>query len=356
MSEVLTIQAQNGPYEVRFEAGPLVDAAPFTSPSSHVIVDANVARLYAGRLGGVLSKATTIQMDATEDSKSLQALVPLFERLIANGLRRDHTLVAIGGGIVQDATCFVASTVLRGVAWQFAPTTLLAQADSCIGSKSSINLGGRKNLLGTFYPPSAVFVDSTFLGTLERKDIRSGIGEIAKVHAIEGRDAFDRFAADFDRLFAERPVLDRYVYAALRIKQRFIEADEFDRGIRNIFNYGHSFGHAIESATHYRVPHGIAVAMGIDTANALAVARDLTPRANYGRMHAVLHKLYTGYTGLNVAVDEVVAALMADKKNTTSALGLILPVGPEARIERLLIERDDRLMSQVRAAISGVFA
>jgi 3-dehydroquinate synthase len=210
-------------------------------------------------------------------------------------------------------------------------------------------------MLVKFYPPSTVHVDSAFLDTLQAKDVRSGIGEIAKVHAIEGREAFDRFAADVDAMLMDRAVLDGYVHAALRIKQRFIEADEFDTGIRNVFNYGHSFGHAIESATHYAVPHGIAVAMGMDAANALAVARGLTPREHYPRMHGVLRTLYGEYAAVPVAINEVIAALMADKKNTSGALGLILPVGPDARIERLLLERNDGLLAQVRTAVSGVF-
>lgn len=356
VSDTLTIQSHTGPYTVYFGDGPLVDAGKFAEGPSHILIDANVARLYDRPLASWLRRPTTIVMEAFEDNKSLEELVPLFHQLVKNGIRRDHTLVAIGGGIVQDAACFMASTLLRGLSWQFVPTTLLAQADSCIGSKSSINLGGRKNLLGTFYPPEAVFVDASFLDTLEPKDIRSGIGEIAKVHAIAGREAFDRFAADFDALLTDRVVLDRYTRAALVIKQAYIEKDEFDRGIRNVFNYGHSFGHAIESAANYAVPHGIAVAMGMDAANALSVARGLTPAEHHSRMHGPLRSLYREYQGLDLSLDAVFAAMMSDKKNTSSALGLILPVGPAATIERCLIERDDTLVAQVKSAVAGVFA
>lgn len=356
VSDTLTVQSHKGPYTVYFGDGPLADPSKFPATSSHILIDANVARLYAMKLGPWLERPTTVVMDALEDNKSLEGLVPLFHQLVKNGIRRDHTLVAIGGGIVQDAACFMASTLLRGIPWQFVPTTLLAQADSCIGSKSSINLGGRKNLLGTFYPAESVFVDAAFLDTLEPKDIRSGIGEIAKVHAIAGREAFDRFAGDFDGLFADRRVLDRYIRAALEIKKGYIEQDEFDRGIRNVFNYGHSFGHAIESAANYAVPHGIAVAMGMDAANAVSVARGLTPAENYTRMHGRLRSLYDAYRGITLSLDDVLAAMMSDKKNTSSALGLILPIGPSAAIERRLIERDDTLVSQVKTAVAGVLA
>lgn len=354
MSETITIQSHKGPYSVLFGQGPLDDASAFEGPETHVIIDANVARLYAGPLARVLGKATTIAMEANEDTKSLEAMIPLFNGLVANGVRRDHTLVAIGGGVVQDATCFVASTLLRGVPWQFVPTTLLAQADSCIGSKSSINLGGRKNLLGTFNPPSTIFIDARFLDTLDPREIRSGIGEIAKVHAIEGQEAFDQFAGDLDQLFTDRAVLARYIRSALLIKQRYIEEDEFDAGVRNIFNYGHSFGHAIEAATRYAVPHGIAVAMGMDAANALAVARGLTPAHHHARMHPTLRALYGEYGKTPLDVEAVLDAMARDKKNTSSALGLILPSGPHARIQRILIDRDDTLLAQLRAVVSGL--
>ncbi len=355
VSDTLTIQSHKGPYTVRFGEGVLQNPDRFIEPSSHVLIDANVARLYAAPLRALLAKPNTITIEALEASKSLEGMIPLFEQVVRNSIRRDHTLVAIGGGIVQDATCFIASTLLRGVPWQFVPTTLLAQADSCIGSKSSINLGGRKNLLGTFNPPTQIFVELAFLDTLEDKEIRSGIGEIAKVHAIEGQSAFDALARDFDTLFTDREVLAQYTRSALRIKQRYIEADEFDLGIRNIFNYGHSFGHAIESATTYAVPHGIAVAMGMDAANALAVSRGLTPARHYNRMHGVLESLYSAYTRTSVSIDRVLDALMSDKKNTSSALGLILPVGGDAAIQRLLIERDDTLIDQVRTVVAALF-
>jgi hypothetical protein len=127
--------------------------------------------------------------------------------------------------------------------------TLLAQADSCIGSKSSINVGKIKNVLGTFTPPRKITISTRLLSTLDDRDIRSGIGEMLKVHGIDGPDSFDQIAADYARLTSDAETLKRYVRRSLEIKKHIIEQDEFDRGIRNVMNYGHSFGHAIESAT-----------------------------------------------------------------------------------------------------------
>jgi 3-dehydroquinate synthase len=322
---------------------------------AHFLVDANVARLYHADLRAVLDHPNTIRIEATEENKSLERTIPVFEQLVSNRIRRDHMLVAIGGGIVQDITCFVASTLFRGISWSFVPTTLLAQADSCIGSKSSINLGGTKNILGTFYPPRQVFIASRFLETLESRDVRSGVGEIVKVHAIDGVAAFDGLANDFDRLFVNDSVLQRYVRSALLIKKRFIEEDEFDRGIRNVFNYGHSFGHAIESATQYEVPHGIAVGLGMDLANSLAVKLDLLPAEHHCRMHALLRKLYGEYAKVSISPDDVLSALFKDKKNTRATLGLILPVGSAANIERVAVAPDATFDACFRDVFAEVF-
>ena len=346
VSERLVIQSHRGPYAVVFDDTPLPDPVRLFEGEPHFLVDAKVAKLYASNLHAMLEHPNTVIIEATEENKSIENTIPLFERLVLNKVRRDHTLVAIGGGIIQDITCFIASTLLRGLPWRFVPTTLLAQADSCIGSKSSINLGATKNILGTFNPPQDVFIHTGFLETLEDKDLRSGIGEILKVHAIEGGNAFDRLADDFDRLFMDRLVLLKYIRSALLIKQRFIEQDEFDRGIRNIFNYGHSFGHAIESATHYGVPHGIAVTIGMDMANYIAVKRGLLPEEHYHRMHTVLHENYQNYVKVPIPLAGMFSALMKDKKNSSTMLSLIFPMGAQAVVQRVQVSPDEIFRSQ----------
>ena len=346
MSDGLTIQSHKGPYSVFFDDQLLANAGELIKGQPHFLVDANVARLYADRLRPVLDHPHTLVIEATEENKSIERIIPVIERLVANKARRDHTLFAIGGGIIQDMTCFIASTFMRGVDWKFVPTTLLAQADSCIGSKSSINLGATKNILGTFNPPKEIFLCTAFLDTLENKDVRSGIGEILKVHAIEGAAVFDRLAADYDALLADRTVLLKYIRSALSIKQRYIEVDEFDKGVRNIFNYGHSFGHAIESATHFGIPHGIGVTIGVDMANRIAVLRGQLPEAQFLRMHPALRKNYGEFANIPIPVDAMLSALTKDKKNTSSRLVLILPLGDAARPERVEVASDDAFRAQ----------
>ena len=346
VSENLKIQSYKGEYKVAFNDTLLKDTSCLLEGEPHFIIDSNVARLYKSELQSVLQHPNVIIIEATEGNKSLDTIIPVFEQLVSNKIRRDHVIVAIGGGIVQDITCFIASTLLRGVAWKFVPTTLLAQADSCIGSKSSINLGDTKNILGTFNPPQDIFLNTGFLDTLDKKEIYSGIGEIIKVHVIDGIKSFDQLAIDFEKIYVDRDVLLKYIRSALLIKKRYIEEDEFDRGIRNIFNYGHSFGHAIESSTHYAVPHGIAVTIGMDMANYIAAQRDLLPIEHYQRMHPVLQKNYEMFVKTEIPVDALLSALMKDKKNTSTMLGLIFPLGSEADVQRVQVPPDETFRTQ----------
>ena len=338
--ETMTIQSHKGVYRVFFDANLLDNPVPICAGDCHFLVDSNVARLYQKELGPVLQAERTILIDAVEPSKSLHNIIPIFEQLVAARVRRDHMLVAIGGGIVQDITCFIASTLLRGMRWRFVPTTLLSQADSCIGSKSSINLGDAKNILGTFNPPDEIYIAPRFLGTLDEKEIRSGIGEILKVHAIDSPASFDRVAHAYPQMLKDQAVLLTYIRSALLIKQRYIELDEFDRGVRNIFNYGHSFGHAIEAATHFGIPHGIAVTMGMDMANSIAVRRGLLPASQFARMHPVLRSNYLPFAKTNIPLAELLSALQKDKKNTSTELGLVFPLGEAAEVKRVNLVAD----------------
>ena len=341
MSDTLTIQSHKGPYTVHFDEHALERLDASVPPDAHFIVDARIADLYRGQLGNVLASPSVLRLEANEGSKTLDRFPGYVTHLVERGIRRDHRLVAIGGGIMQDTTCFLSATMLRGVPWVFYPTTLLAQADSCIGSKSSINAGAAKNIMGTFTPPAEIHLSTKFLDTLAEVDVRSGVGEILKVHAIAGPDAFDALARDYDRLFTERDTLIRYIRDALAIKLPYIEEDEFDRGPRNIFNYGHSFGHAIEAATDFAVPHGIGVTIGMDMANFVAARLDGGNGETFARMHPTLKKNYRGFEDYPVPLDALLAALAKDKKNTGRGTATVILPGADGRPARQTRPLDD---------------
>jgi 3-dehydroquinate synthase len=352
VSETLVIQSHTGPYTVYFDEDAPARLSASAGPDIHVIADRRVAELHRAALGGLLAGPSVLLLDATEGSKSLERFPDYVQHFLAHGIRRNHRILAIGGGIIQDTACFLAATLLRGIDWLFLPTTLLAQTDSCIGSKSSINCGDTKNILGTFTPPREVWVSSRLLDTLAARDVRSGVGEMLKVHAIDGPEAFDRIAADYDNLFQNRACMVAYVHRSLAIKLPFIEIDEFDRRERNVLNFGHSFGHAIEAATGFAVPHGIGVTMGMDVALEVARGLGLTGDDTVRRMRPVLRRNAREFLATPVPMDRFLAALGRDKKNVgTGTVTVILP-RHDGRVERSVQPLDERF----RGLCAGYFA
>jgi 3-dehydroquinate synthase len=352
VSDRMSIRASKFDYTVAFTDGLPAILQQGALDGSHFIVDRRVAELYAGPLERILSGPSVVQIEAIEENKSLEALPGIVDHLVRHGLRRGQTLVAVGGGIIQDITCFLSATMLRGVPWEFVPTTLLAQTDSCIGSKSSINCAGAKNILGTFTPPRVVHLGTGFLDTLSQTEIHSGVGEILKAHAIDGPASFDGVAADYPRLLTDRAVLLKHVRRALAIKKPFVEADEYDQNVRLVFNYGHSFGHALEAATEFGIPHGIAVSMGMDIANLVAARLGVGTPEHYRRMHPVLRDNYAEFAATPVPHEKFFTALGKDKKNTgAGSVTLILP-DKDGRIFRDTYAFDER----IKAACGEFFA
>lgn len=334
MSESLTIKSHSGPYCASFSEDAFQSLNEKAAEGCHFIVDERVAGLYRDQLAAVLASKSLLLIEAIEANKSLEKMPTYVDHLVRHRLRRGQTLVAIGGGIIQDITCFLATTMLRGVTWHFYPTTLLAQADSCIGSKSSINCGNAKNILGTFTPPAEVSISVSFLDTLDERDVRSGVGEMLKVHTIDGPDSFDSIAADYQRLFTDKTIMRHYIRRSLEVKKAYIEKDEFDRDIRNVFNYGHSFGHAIEAATDFAIPHGIAVTIGMDMANYAAWKLAVGSEGNYRRMRGVLQCNYDGFDDFPVPLDSFLAAIAKDKKNSGSDSVTLILVDHNGRLSK----------------------
>lgn len=347
MSEGIRIQSHKGEYMVSFQRAGLELLGRKPIENAIYILDKKVAKLYETVLNPILMAGRVVQIEANEVNKSLEQFPGYIDALVALKVKRGQMLVAIGGGIIQDITCFIAATVMRGLPWMFYPTTLLAQSDSCIGSKSSINSGSVKNILGTFTPPEKVVIDVNVLGTLEKRDIFSGIGEMFKVHAIDSPESFDCISNNYDQMLARSDVMERFIYDSLLIKKKLIEIDEFDRGPRNVMNYGHSFGHSIESATSYAIPHGIAVTIGMDLANFVAAELGVSNFNQFERMHDVFDKNCHSYRDMNIDIDLLMDALVKDKKNSATQLKLILPTH-EGKIEIGLYDNNDLLLKSIK--------
>ncbi len=343
VSDEIKILSQKGEYFVNFFSSCIDQLNQQPIENAIYIVDQNIARIYDNRLGNILNSKKVLIIEATEENKSLTQFPAYVDSLVGLNVRREQKLVAIGGGIIQDITCFLAATMMRGLPWMFYPTTLLAQSDSCIGSKSSINSGEVKNILGTFTPPEQVVIDVDFLQTLEEKDIFSGIGEMIKVHAIDSPESFDLMTQSYEKIRNDRLEMEKFIYRSLLIKKRLIEIDEFDLGPRNVMNYGHSFGHAIESATNFAIPHGIAVTIGMDIANYVASKLGVSTNHHFERMHDVMDKNSQTYRHVYIDVNALMLALSKDKKNSATQLRLILP-DQDGCIHIGLYDNNDKLL------------
>ena len=294
-----------------------------------IIIDNKVKSLYPDWFEDVLVNYNYIGIDAAESQKSYQEVEPVINALIERGFRKNHRLIAIGGGITQDVTAFIASILYRGVQWYFFPTTLLAQGDSCIGSKTSINFGKFKNQVGGFYPPNKIYVDPKFLNTLPFKELQSGLGEMAHYFVVAGEEDFDRYKRDYAQALVDKNVLRGVIARSLEIKKSYIEIDEYDKNERQVFNYGHSFGHAIESLTNYEIPHGIAISVGMDMSNFVSMKKGYITSELRQNSRELFEKIWDGYADQvkRLDIDTYLVALSKDKKNKGPLLGLILNKG-----------------------------
>lgn len=312
--------------------------------SDFLIIDKKVYNLFIEKFSSLIDKNRKIFIDATENQKSYEELIPIIKFLIESGVKKNDRLVAIGGGVTQDVTAFIASILYRGIEWIFYPTTLLAQGDSCIGSKTSINFGEYKNQIGGFYPPNHIYIDTNFLKTLPDCEIKSGFGEMCHYFIVSSEDDFFFFKKSFFEFYKNRTGLNSIISRSLRIKKRYVELDEFDKNERQVFNYGHSFGHAIESLTNYEIPHGIAIAFGMDIANFISVKLGYIDENTRNEIRKLLCEIWKGYQIRYLSVEKMINALSKDKKNVGNKLGLILNKG-YGKIFKSMLEVDEQFLS-----------
>ena len=234
-----------------------------------IVTDDGVPPHYARTLAGQCRRAEIVTVPRGEGSKSFATLQELVRRMLDFGLTRGDCVAAVGGGMVGDLAGFAASVYMRGVDFYNVPTTLLAQADASVGGKTAINFGGAKNPIGTFCHPKTVLIDPAVLDTLPRRQLAAGMAEAVKI-------ALTCDGELFTLLESTDPAPEVVIERALRIKARIVAADERERGLRRVLNFGHTIGHAIE-ATHPELLHGECVALGMIPMCAPDVAARLTP-------------------------------------------------------------------------------
>jgi 3-dehydroquinate synthase len=320
----VTVPVPGRSYDVTIGSGlmaTLADHVPSLpgATTAFVVSDRTVADLHhptiAGAIEGRGLGSVLLLVPEGEEAKSLQAYGSLLRQLAGREAHRDDVIVALGGGAVGDLAGFVASTYMRGLPFIQVPTTLTSQVDAAIGGKTAVNLPEGKNLVGTFAQPIAVVADVDALATVDERDFRSGLAEVAKYALTLDEDLLATLERDTGPIVRRDPaVLEDVIARCVAAKARVVAEDERDASARLVLNYGHTLGHALERLDAFRGrTHGEAVAIGMVFAAALSEARGLAPglRARTARL---LGSLGVGLDGELPPVDEVLRCLRLDKK------------------------------------------
>ena len=328
------------PYRIDIAPGLLDDGALLASHlrGRHALIvsDSQVAPLYAQRVQAALAaarpdaKIALHVFEAGEASKTLANFSGVIDALAALGATRDACIYALGGGVVGDLAGFAAACWMRGIDVVQLPTTLLAMVDSSVGGKTAVDIAQGKNLVGAFHPPCAVIADTAALRTLPPRELRAGFAEVIKYGAIVDAPFLDWLDADADGLLAgDDAVLAEAIARSCAHKAAIVERDPFERGERALLNFGHTFGHAIETEQGYGgLNHGEAVAVGMVLAARLSTLLGLADAADGERLRALLARFGLP-TALPPDLDPaaLVARMRLDKKAVSGAVRLILWTG-----------------------------
>jgi 3-dehydroquinate synthase len=333
----ILVKSSAGKYAVVCGAGALarlsVEIANIGKFSSvHVVTSRRVwsavGKLVSRGLGGVRAVQLHTFKDG-ETAKNLKNVEGIARSLVKAGADRNAVVIAVGGGVVGDVAGFAAASYLRGVALVHVPTTLVAQTDSAIGGKTGVNLPEGKNLVGAFYPPRMVVVDMNVLKTLPQREFCGGLAEVIKYGVIADARLFAFLEKNVEKLLARDSLALGHVIArSVEIKAEVVEKDERESGLREILNFGHTFGHALESATGYRkYQHGEAVAWGMMAAALFGHEIQITPAADASRIISLIRRMGKLPAWPNVAAKRLIEMMGSDKKTRNGKLRFVLTPG-----------------------------
>ncbi|HHY14536.1 MAG TPA: 3-dehydroquinate synthase [Firmicutes bacterium] len=324
--ETIIVPSAQGEYPVMIGEGLLdklgeIAAGAWPGKRAMIVTDSNVAALYLNACHASLSKegfqVASAVIAPGEGSKNIQTLVDLYHAFQGAGLSRTDGVIALGGGVVGDLAGFAAATYLRGLALIQAPTTLLAQVDAAIGGKTGLDLPFGKNMVGAFYAPRAVVADLNTLQTLEPRRLAEGMAEVIKYGCILDEKLFVS-------LENGTPPLGELVGRCARLKAELVSQDERDLGERNLLNFGHTLGHALEQATGFiRYTHGEAVAAGMAAALKIGEKLGITVPDARSRLIPILGK-WGLPTEITVPLERLLPALGCDKKRRGARIQFVL--------------------------------
>lgn len=298
-----------------------------------LITDEHVDSLYGSKVLAILQQAgfqaEIAVVEAGEDSKSAETAMKLYTAAITQGLDRKSPIVALGGGVVGDLAGFIAATYMRGIPFIQIPTTLLSQVDSSVGGKVAINHKLGKNLIGAFYQPRFVLIDTTVLDTLPERELLAGMAEVIKYGIISNKQFFDFLARNQEKIMAkDQSALIEVIQSSCRIKADIVSQDERETGVRIILNFGHTIGHAVEGSTGFsRYNHGEAVAIGMHGAMLISHRLGLCPREAVDTVKNLLLRYGLPVTAPGCQVADLLEFINRDKKAVGGKINWVLAKG-----------------------------
>jgi 3-dehydroquinate synthase len=333
-AKIIRVRSAAGEYAVLCGAGVLRDAAGEIAKlgefsSVHVLTSPKVWRAARKTVKPALSRDAWKNVhlfDDAETKKNMRTVEALCRKLTRAGADRKSLIIAVGGGVVGDVAGFVAASYLRGVALVHVPTTLVAQVDSSIGGKTGVNLPEGKNLVGAFYPPRLVVIDMDLLRTLPERQFRSGVAEVIKYGVIADAELFAYLEQNMEKLLRrDLDVLEYVIPRCVEIKADVVSRDERESGLREILNFGHTFGHALESVTKYRrYLHGEAVAWGMIAAALVGRELGITRNEDVSRVVSLIRRIGKMPDWPRVAPKLLIEAMLADKKTRAGKLRFVV--------------------------------
>lgn len=317
-------------YDIIIGRGTLKEIKRFVVPlklkKAVVITDTNVGPVYGNELCRILKgiKVSIITIPAGEKHKTLYTASAVYDQLINTSAHRDTLIIALGGGVIGDLAGFVAATYMRGLPLIQIPTTLLAQVDASIGGKTGVDHPKGKNLIGSFYQPKLVIVDTLFLKTLPAREIKTGLAEVVKYGIIQDARIFEMLTV-CPR--ANSAFWEEIITRCVKIKAAVVSRDEKEiSGLRMILNFGHTFGHAVETLTGYgKYTHGEAIAIGMAAAARLAKKLKLLKDTDCDRIINLLSELKLPVT-TGLKAEQIIKTMLMDKKAKSGNVRFVLPV------------------------------
>jgi 3-dehydroquinate synthase len=335
VARVVDVALDDRGYPVHIGSGLLVDAGPLLAPAlaaprALIVTNPVVAAHWLAPLEASLERSSiaseTIEIPDGETYKTLDTLHALLTRFLELRAERSTTVIALGGGVVGDIAGFAAAIYQRGMPFVQVPTTLLAQVDSSVGGKTGVNHALGKNMIGAFHQPRAVLIDTDCLATLAARELAAGLAEVVKYGAIRDRAFFDWLEANIERLVArDTDALTHAIATSCAIKAEIVAADEREAGLRALLNFGHTFGHAIETGVGYgEWLHGEAVAAGMVLAASLSARMGLIGTAERERLRALLARAALPVDAPALGAERYVALMGRDKKVSAGAIRFVL--------------------------------